>query len=79
MKRDKTDYGENYQDRLKSDLRGIETFIGGYFHDCSVRLKSDLRGIETKMLCEEIKDACMLKSDLRGIETSLPDSQFNKY
>ncbi len=56
-------------EKLKSDLRGIETFLEGETEAQASALKSDLRGIETPLCFQYSKPPFQLKSDLRGIET----------
>ena len=56
---------------LKSDLRGIETYIYNFYWAGEYVLKSDLRGIETLNLERGQTLVKSLKSDLRGIETNL--------
>ena len=57
---------------LKSDLRGIETYLVYIDLTLPLTLKSDLRGIETYINIGNRKfKFWSLKSDLRGIETQI--------
>ena len=56
-------------EKLKSDLRGIETQVLGSYIAGTTLLKSDLRGIETISNGGTGREQHRLKSDLRGIET----------